>query len=89
VAAANPLLDRSYGKSIQPISQMLAKVNLSSISESVPARQISEIGVGQALLLMPLVGKSAKWSNSNEGYRVDDPCARNRRCGLRHRIGCC
>jgi hypothetical protein len=33
VAAANALLDRGYGKPTQPISQTLAKVDPSSISD--------------------------------------------------------
>ena len=33
VAAANPLLDRGYGKPTQPISQTLTKVDPSSLSE--------------------------------------------------------
>jgi hypothetical protein len=33
VAAANALLDRGYGKPIQPISQTLAKIDPSSISD--------------------------------------------------------
>ena len=33
VAAANALLDRGYGKPTQPISQTLAKIDPSSISD--------------------------------------------------------
>jgi hypothetical protein len=46
VAAANALLDRGYGKPTQPISQTLAKVDPSSISdEELAAIAINGVSV--------------------------------------------
>ena len=42
VAAANPLLDRGYGKPTQPISQTLTKVDPSSLSDEELAAIVAQ-----------------------------------------------
>ena len=51
VAAANALLDRGYGKPTQPISQTLAKVDPSSISDEELAA-IAKRGFGECKTLI-------------------------------------
>jgi hypothetical protein len=48
VAAANSLLDRGYGKPTQPISQTLAKVDPSSISDDELAAIVMNGGLVNA-----------------------------------------
>jgi hypothetical protein len=48
VAAANALLDRGYGKPTQPISQTLAKVDPSSISDDELAAIVMNGGLVNA-----------------------------------------